>query len=603
MSNLISCQSISKAFGAQTLFEGISLGIFSGERLGMIGPNGAGKSTLLKIFAGLESVDSGNIFVRKNIRLVYLSQTESFDPGDDIESILFRAALKTNAHESQAFTQVQKIAGKCGFFDLSQKVSALSGGWLKRLAIATVLIQEPDLLLLDEPTNHLDIEGILWLEDLLAASPFAFVLISHDRHFLNTVTNRIIELSAQYPEGYIRVEGKFEDFLRKKAELLLQQDKQQTVLGNKLRREVEWLSRGPKARATKAQYRIDEAAKLKESFQETKYRNAQGKAISIAFDTTDRKTRKLLSAHNISKSLGGKTIFEKLDLELTPKMCLGILGNNGTGKSTLINVLAGNIPPDEGTVKKVDGLRVVLFDQKREGLDKTKTLRRALAPEGDSVMFMGRSLHVVSWAKKFLFKAEQLDMPVSKLSGGEQARILIAELMRQPADVLLLDEPTNDLDIPSLEVLEESIAEFNGAVVLVTHDRYLLDRLADSVLGFTGNGHCGRYADFRQWLQEVKSVEKRELAGKSTSAPGASKSNPPKGKKKITFGEQLEFEKIEEVIHTAEEALNHCHRQLADPQVQADSARLTEYCSQLEAAQSRVDALYQRWQELEEKAG
>jgi ATP-binding cassette subfamily F protein uup len=597
MSNLISCQSISKSFGAQALFEDITLGISSGERLGLIGPNGAGKSTLLKIFAGLETVDKGKLFIRKNLRLVFLAQAESFAADADIESALYNA-LDSKVHDSQSVAQVQKMAGKCGFYDLTAKVSSLSGGWLKRLAIACALINEPDLLFLDEPTNHLDMEGILWLEDLLANSNFAFAVISHDRHFLNTVTNRIIELSAQYPDGFLRVEGKFEDFLRRKAEFLDMQNKQETVLGNKLRREIEWLSRGPKARTTKAQYRIDEAHKLKSTFKETRHRNAQGKAIDLAFDATGRKTKKLLTAHNISKVLGGKTIFKNLDLTLTPNMCLGLLGNNGTGKSTLINVLAGKIPPDTGTVDKVDGLKIVLFDQKREGLDKNQTLRRALAPEGDSVLYNDTPLHVVSWAKKFLFRPDQLDMPVSRLSGGEQARILIAGLMRQPADILLLDEPTNDLDIPSLEVLEDSLADFKGVVVLVTHDRFLLDRLADYVLGFDGKGNCQRFADFRQWLEELKSTKNLENQAKSQSFQ---KTNQTKPKKKITLGEKLELEKIENVILGAEGELELCQQRLGDDSIQSNPELLAEYCTKLEAAQDRVDALYRRWQELEEK--
>nr|MBF0221717.1 ABC-F family ATP-binding cassette domain-containing protein [Desulfobulbaceae bacterium] len=597
MSNLISCQSISKSFGAQTLFEDITLGISSGERLGLIGPNGAGKSTLLKIFAGLEEVDTGKLFIRKNLRLVFLAQAESFVAGEDIESALYRS-LESKTHDSQSFTQVQKMAAKCGFFDLSQKVDSLSGGWLKRLAISCALIKEPDLLFLDEPTNHLDMEGILWLEDLLSNSSFAFAVITHDRHFLNTVTNRIIELSAQYPDGYLRVEGKFEDFLRRKSELLTMQNKQETVLGNKLRREIEWLSRGPKARTTKAQYRIDEAAKLKNTFQDTKHRNAQGKAIDLSFDSTGRKTKKLLTARNISKVLGGKTIFEKLDLTLTPNMCLGLLGNNGTGKSTLINVLAGNIVSDTGSVDKVDGLKVILFDQKREGLNKNQTLRRALAPDGDSVLYNDRPLHVVSWAKKFLFRPDQLDMPVSRLSGGEQARILIAELMRQPADILLLDEPTNDLDIPSLEVLEDSLADFKGVVVLVTHDRFLLDRLADYVLGFDGNGNCERYADFRQWLEDLEIKKNQQSASKSQAVQ---KANQTKPKNKITLGEKIELEKMEQRIFEAEQELDICHQRLSDESIQSNPATLADCCAKLEVAQKKVDNLYSRWQELEGK--
>jgi len=597
MSHLISCQSISKAFGAQRLFSGVSFGIFEGERLGLIGPNGAGKSTLLKIFAGLEPLDDGKLFIRKKLKLVYLAQSDTFPPEMTVLQCLLSALADGEMDEAARYAAAQRVAGQCGFSDTGQCAGDLSGGWQKRLAIGRALIQSPDLLLMDEPTNHLDMDGILWLEDNLKNADFAFVLISHDRYFLDAVTNRIIELNPQYPGGHLRVEGSLRDFLVRKEELLASQAKQEEVLANKLRREVEWLSRGPKARTTKAKFRIDDADRLQGTFQDVKYRNAQGRAIDIGFDATERKTKKLLTAHGLGKAFAGRQIFSALDLQMTPKLCLGVLGNNGSGKSTLINILAGNMLPDQGTITLADGVKVVLFDQKRQGLNQDQPLRRALAPEGDTVLYKGQPVHVVGWAKRFLFRPEQLDMPVSRLSGGEQSRILIANLMRQPADILLLDEPTNDLDIPSLEVLEEGLAEFPGAIVLVSHDRLLLDRLADYVLGFDNQGGCRQYADFRQWLDDIQGKANPEKTIKEKAGKGSASVK----KKKMTLGEELELAKMEETIAQAEAVLTQCQEQVDQPGIQSDAERLTVCCQALQAAQEAVDGLYKRWEELEAK--
>lgn len=601
MAHLLSCQSISKAFGAQRLFDDITLGISAGERLGLIGPNGAGKSTLLKIFAGLLEPDSGNIFVNKQAHLVHLAQADTFKPGHSIEESLSEAlAGRQGADDTSLYAEVRQMAGKCGFFDLAHQVAELSGGWRKRLAIGRALIQQPDLLLIDEPTNHLDLEGVLWLENILAGAPFAFILISHDRYFLNNVTNRIVELSRAYPGGYLRVEGKYEDFLRRKEDLLAAQEKAEDAMSNRLRREIEWLSRGPKARSTKARYRIDAAVQLRTDVDELKIRNRQGGRMGLGFEGTERKTKKLLTVHNLAKSFAGRPIFADLSIELTPGVCVGILGNNGSGKSTLMNILAGRVSPDQGEIKMADGLRIVLFDQKREDLDQQQTLRRALAPEGDSVLYKNRAVHVVSWARRFLFRPDQLDLPVSRLSGGEQSRILLANLMRQQADVLLLDEPTNDLDINSLEVLEEGLAEFPGAVVLVSHDRFLLDGLADYVVGLDGRGGVERYADYSQWLSEIKKANNQSEGGRSVKKEKSAPNTPRK--KKITLGEELELKQIEGKISRAEDWLKECQARLEQPDLQRDAERLAACCLEVQEAQEAVDRLYRRWEELEEKA-
>ncbi len=602
MAHLLSCQAISKSFGAQHLFSEISMGVSAGERLGLIGPNGAGKSTLLKIFAGLEEVDSGQVFTNKNGRQVYLSQADDLPLEQSVEEYLL-SVIEGGAglDEAAAYARARQMAGQCGLFDMEQPVGDLSGGWRKRLAIGRALIQQPDLLLLDEPTNHLDMAGILWLEKILARAPFAFILISHDRYFLNNVTNRIVELSQAYTGGYLRVEGSYVDFLRRKTELLTAQEKNEAALSNRLRRETAWLARGPKARATKARYRIEAAGSLRREVDEVKRRNNTGAKMALGFEGTRRRSKILLSAHKLAKSFAGRRIFDKLNIELSPGSCVGILGNNGSGKSTLIQILAGRLPPDAGTIKMVDGLRIVLFDQKRQELDQRQTLRRALAPEGDSVIYQGRAVHVVSWARRFLFRSDQLELPVSRLSGGEQARILLAQLMRQPADILMLDEPTNDLDIPSLEVLEEGLAEFAGAVVLVSHDRFLLDSLADYIIGFDGRGGVENYADYSQWLEAVQQVEKAEKPPKTRAVKAVQAVPGKQAGKKLTLGEELELKVIEDSIAEAEDNLAACQASLELPEIQSKAEDLAACCVKGREAQEEVDRLYERWEELEQK--
>ena len=590
----ISTHSICKAYGTHALFSDISLGFFSNERMGLIGPNGSGKSTLLKILAGIESPDSGNVSRKRGINLVYLPQEDRFDLTKTIEETLFDS-LPDIWRDSGHCQETREMLRRMEFSDTGQKVGTLSGGWRKRLAVVRALIQKPDLLLMDEPTNHLDLEGILWLESLLRQAPFAFVLVSHDRYFLEHTTNRIVELNRLYPDGFLKVDGNYSEFLQKREAFINTQAQQEAVLSNKVKRELEWLRRGPKARSTKARYRIESAHQLQDELSTVKSRNVQNKASLIDFEATNRKTKRLLEAEDIGISRGGKRLFGHLNLKLSPGMCLGVLGRNGSGKSTLMHMLKGDMAPDSGSIKEADGLRIVMFDQRREQLDQNKTLRQALCPEGDSVLFQGRSIHVASWAKRFLFPPEKLALPVSQLSGGEQARVLIANLMLKPADILLLDEPTNDLDIPTLEVLEESLEEFPGAIVLITHDRFLMDRLSDMLLYLDSKGNAEFFADYDQWLQSQTSQASPESPSRDERK--LSKKIPPP---KLSYEEQKELGRMDKKLEKAEETVAEINRQLHAPEIMSDAERLMELCARLKEAESKMEELYQRWYELEE---
>lgn len=606
MSLLLSGQGLSKAFGAQTLFSDIDLVLQGGDRVGLIGPNGSGKSTLLKILSGLTAADKGRIFPQKNTRISFLGQEDTFREQDTIIDNLLAGLADMRIEETEALNRAHTLISRAQFPDPDCPVDSLSGGWRKRLALCRALIVHPDVLLMDEPTNHLDIEGILWLEKLLAArlpeSPSAFLMVSHDRRFLENTVNRIIELSAAYPQGSLQINGVYSDFLIKRQKFLEQQQALETRLTNKMRRETEWLRRGPKARATKAKYRINAAGELAEELEKTKGRNRATGRVKIDFVATGRKTKKLLTAKAISKAFAGKVLFSDLDLTLTGGTRIGLLGRNGCGKSTLMQMLAhapnhkNDYCPDSGSIQTAEDARIVSFDQRRQQLDQEQTLKRALAPDGDSVVYRGQSVHVVSWAKRFLFRPDQLETPVKRLSGGEQARILIARLMRQPADILLLDEPTNDLDIPSLNVLEESLLEFPGALVLVTHDRYLLEKICGSVLGFDGRGRTQYFADYSQWLTWLN---KDEQPAKSIEKKNRPSVREKKKSKKLSYMDQREYDSIESKILPLEERLEELETLLADPEVVADHDRIGKYWDEQQKLQSTVEQLYDRWQELE----
>jgi ABC transport system ATP-binding/permease protein len=600
---LLSCQDLRKAFGAAPLFEGLSFGIFEGDHIGVVGPNGSGKSTLLKILAGLEPPSSGTRSARKRLRLGYVPQDPGFAADTTVASVLHEAVADLGLDHHEAEARIGMAMGKAGFAHEAEPTASLSGGFKKRLVIVRELLREPELLLLDEPTNHLDLDGILWLEDLLPREPEAFLAVSHDRYFLEAVAGRVIELNRAFAEGLLDVKGRYHEYLERKDETLAAQASYQESLRNRVRGEIEWLSRKAKARTRKAQARIDEAGRLRGELANLD-RRSRSAAVAIDFSGTERKTKRLLVAEGLTRSFGAREVVRDLDLVLSPGLRLGLLGANGSGKTTLLRLLAGLDPPDAGSVERAPNLRTVLFDQHRSRLDPAASLRQTLAPYGDSVVYQGRTVHVAGWAKRFLFRSEQLETPVGQLSGGEQARVLIARLILEPADLLLLDEPTNDLDIPTLEVLEESLLEFPGALVLVTHDRYLLDRVSTRILALDGQGGAIPYADYSQWELGQRMAEGAVslAAAAARPRPGIPRPGAPGEKpKRLSYREQREWEQMEAQILQAEQRLTAGQRAAQDPAVASDHKALGERLAALAAAQAAVDDLYARWAELEAK--
>ena len=590
---LLSCEAVSKAYGTRSLFDGLTFGLFEGDQAGLVGPNGSGKSTLLKILAGIEPADRGSRSLRGGVRVGYVPQDPVFPTGHTVDAVVLVAL--TGVDEEDRPGRLAHALSRSGFADGRAAVDSLSGGWRKRLAIARELAAAPDILLMDEPTNHLDVEGILWLEDLLTERSRAFLVVSHDRYFLEHVATRMLELNRVYPDGLFETDGSYSEFLARRDEFLRGQAAYQDALANTVRREIEWLRQGAKARSTKAKGRIKQAGRLIEELEDARARGLTATA-AIDFTSSQRRTRRLLVVRGLTVSRGGRTLVSDLDLVVTPGTRVGLIGANGSGKTTLLEVLAGVAPPDAGEIERTDGLRIVRFEQQRAGLDPAQSLRRALAPEGDTVTWQGRGVHVAAWAKRFLFRPEQLEVPVGHLSGGEQARILIARLMREPADLLILDEPTNDLDIPTLEVLEDSLAEFDGALVLVTHDRFMLERVSTVLVALDGRGGTATFADYAQW--EAARVT-TEPAPRKAPERVAEPSRPRP--KRLGYREQREWEGMEQAILDAERAVEDCRRAVDDPAIVSDPTALQQRYAALEAARADVDRLYARWAELEAK--
>ncbi len=602
MAILVSAHQLTKQFSARPLFSGLTFAIESGERIGLIGPNGAGKSTLLKIMASQMSADQGTLSLQRGIRVGFLAQVPQFSEGATIFSSVLEG-LESPKHTSwEQHSEVREFLSKLELTAVGEDtpIETLSGGWKKRVALARELAKKPDLLLLDEPTNHLDVESILWLESFLARAPFATLTVTHDRLFLQRVSNRIIELDPRHVGGLLSVSGDYADYLEVREKLINAQERREVILLNTLRRETQWLRQGAKARTTKQQARIQRAGDLKEVVEDLQIRNKVG-TVKIDFQGAEKNPKKLIDAIKISKSYDGKVIFSDVDLLLTRGTRLGLLGPNGVGKSTLIRVLLGHEEPTSGLVLSSEHLAVAYFDQTREALDPEVTVAKTLCPVGEFVEYRGSRVHIKGYLDRFLFTQDQMEMRVGKLSGGEQSRILIARLMLTQANVLVLDEPTNDLDMATLSILEECLTEFEGAVILVTHDRYFMDQVATRIIAFPPKeikSPLLSFASLEQWeewhLTQAKAIRAGK-AGANSSSGGSGKSS----KKRLGFNEQRELDSMEANIQTVEETLARLTEESLLTENLTNAKELARIAKEMTEAQSQIENLYIRWGELE----
>lgn len=602
MAILVNAHDITKAFGARPLFDHINFSIESGERIGLIGPNGAGKSTLLKIIAGQAKADSGTLSFQRGLRIGYLEQVPQFTKDATVLSSVLEAS--NDPYEWEEISRASQILSKLNLSENEETaIDQLSGGWKKRVALARELFRQPDLLLLDEPTNHLDVESILWLEEFLAESKFSTVTITHDRFFLQKVSSRILELDRRNIDGLLSVNGDYAAYLTLKSDLMRSQESQEVKLRNTMRRELEWLSRGPKARTTKQQARIQRAGELVEDVNELAYRNANA-SLRLDFAAVEKNPKKLVEAIGISKSYNGQVVVPKTDILLSPQSRVALLGPNGCGKSTLIRMLVKTEMSDTGSVFHADNLTVSYFEQHRDALDPAVTLVKSICQHGDHVIYQGKSVHVRSYLDRFLFKNEQMEMPVGKLSGGEQSRLLIAKLMLTEANLLVLDEPTNDLDLATLDILAEVLQEFKGAVLLVTHDRFFLAQVSKQILAFgydpKGNKQIAAFAELSQWEPWHAAQVDRAKNNKDNKSPAKSETPVAAAtkKKKLSFKEQHELDNMESNIHKAEYDVKELTAQSQDPSIISNATKLLEITTALAKAEAEVERLYKRWTEL-----
>ncbi len=594
MKVLLSCQRLSKTFAHHDLFCDLDFTLYEQDKIGLIGANGAGKSTLLRLIARELEPDSGEVVARLGVRLHYLDQSPQLDLAATVSSYLKSKCLAASFSETESDAKVANAIGESQLDDI--ELAKLSGGNRKRVAILGHLVQEPDFFLLDEPTNHLDFEGVLWLEKLLQRSKFGFLVVSHDRYFLDNVVTKTAEISRIYDKGILILDGGYTRFLDQREAFLAGRAAELKSLANKLRREEAWLARGPQARSTKAQYRIDEALELRDEFQNLKNRLAK-RDLSYNFASQERRTKKLIELTKVSIGYS-EPLIKELSLCLGPGKIVGIVGLNGVGKTTLLEALYSNNHVLSGSITKAPDLSIAYFDQHRRALDDDKDLKSALYEESDSVVYQDRLIHINAWAQMFGFDPRRLNTKVKELSGGERARVLISHLIRKKADVLLLDEPTNDLDIQSLNVLEDSLSAFPGGIVLITHDRYFLTRLCDEIIGFVRKGEVKLYADYAQWEREFLEAQRPILAKPGRDIADLSKPRVKNRAPKLSYKDQREYDQIESEIARTEVRVKTCED--ATHSIAPDDHQgLTKAYAELSEAQASLERLYDRWAELE----
>ena len=596
MSLLISAQQLNHSFSGKNLFTDLSFGLFAGQRVALLGPNGAGKSTLMKILAGQLSADSGQIVGRKGLRISYLGQTPTFPK----EATLLSFLLDNYMLEPELIARTLEWMGKIGLQEFAEDtlIQSLSGGWQKKVALVHALARNPDLLLLDEPTNHLDVTSIRWLEDVLREASFTTLVITHDRVFMQRVCTRILDLDPRWPGNMLDVAEGYAHYLETKASVLSHQKVREQKLSNLLRREKEWMARGAQARQTKQKFRMDEGHRLGAEVEDLKKTN-RSRDLMLDFESTQQGPKKLIETAGLGKKLGDRWLFRNLDLVIRQKSRIALVGNNGCGKTSLIRALIGEDKNVEGRVRSVERLKTVYFEQGRETLKPQLSVLKNLCPEGDYVKKRDQYIHVRSYLDQFHFSPQQADLPVERLSGGEQARLRLAQLMLQDCQLLVMDEPTNDLDLETLLTLEQTLQEFDGALILVSHDRAFVDQVSEQLLVFSpfpGESELLTFADSLQWEawydQKLNSAISAKPVPKNDSKPSANK-------KKLSQKEQKELSEVETLIHVDEEQLEQLSSSMTGSHNPEELKKLTE---QMHRLQQQIEARYARWAELEKKS-
>lgn len=602
MATLVSAYQLSKSFASKTLFDGISFAIEDSEHIGLIGPNGAGKSTLLSLLTKEQSPDKGQISFANHLRLGYLKQKPTFQKDESIFTAL--TSVVDDPYDADNMQLTFELISKLELDQFSdgtdKRVSTLSGGWQKKVAFARELMKRPNLLLLDEPTNHLDLESILWLEDFLNKERrMATLTVTHDRRFLQNTCDIIFDLDPRLPQGLLRTNGRYAEHIENKMQLLEGQKRLEEKRRNTMRIEKEWLARGPQARLTKQKARIERAYDLIDEVGALKTQNRQNN-LNLDFGATEKSPKKLIAAENISKRFKDDILFQNFTCKISPKQRYGLIGPNGCGKSTLLKSLIGQIPVDEGTAFLNEDIEVSYFEQGKENINLSQSVLKNICPEGDYVHLQEKPVFARSYLSRFYFQSQQMDMPASQLSGGELSRLILAKLMLKKAHVLILDEPTNDLDVETLEALTETLAEFNGAVILVSHDRYFMDQNCDVLWAFdTDQRQLITFADTFQWEDWYKNKESekaKQAANKKATANNNTKAST--ARKGLNQKEKFELQQIESKIADAEQILAALQKELNLPETQSQFQRLAELTTEAAKVEHQIEELFARWNDL-----
>lgn len=593
MTPLLDVQNISKAFGAHVLFENISFSIAEGQHVGLIAKNGTGKSTLLSLLSGKESVDSGSIIFRRDIKVGFLEQQPKFDPEESVLDACF------NHHgDPDRILKAKQILTQLHITDLTQPMGQLSGGQQKRIALANVLITEPDLLILDEPTNHLDLEMIEWLEGYLQRGNKTLLMVTHDRYFLDRVCNLILELDNHTVYSY---RGNFQYYMEKRQEHIDATRAEIERANNLYRRELEWMRRQPQARGHKARYReeafYDLETKAKQRIEERQMR-LKSKNVYIG--------SKIFECQYVSKAFDKKVILKDFYYNFQRFEKMGIVGNNGTGKSTFIKMLLGEVTPDNGRFDVGDTVRFGYFSQDGMKFRDDQRVIDVIADIADNIDYGGgKHITATQLLQHFLFTPEQQYDYVYKLSGGERRKLYLCTVLMRNPNFLVLDEPTNDLDIQTLEVLEEYLQDFPGCVIIVSHDRFFMDKIVDHLLVFRGEGEIkdfpGNYTQFREW----ESLKPKELADNKNNSSDTEKKEKREfvgeQRRKKTYKEKCEFERLEKEIAALEEEQKSIEEALCSGTLPIDE--LTEKSKRLPIIKDELEEKEMRWLELSEING
>lgn len=612
MATLISAFQISKSFASKTLFQSISFAIENNEHIGLIGPNGAGKSTLLSLIAQQQKADQGQISFSNQLRLGYLNQKPEFKKDETIFDCLM--SVVDDPYDAEPMQLAYELISKMQLDqhpeDVQKKVSELSGGWQKKVALARELMKRPNLLLLDEPTNHLDLESIMWLENYLNQNhQLALLIVTHDRRFLQNTCKIIFDLDPKLPQGLLRTNGNYATHLENKMQLLDAQRRLEDKKRNTMLIEKEWLARGPQARLTKQKARIERAYDLIDEVDGLKNQN-KSLNITLDFGQNGKTPKKLISAEHIKKSFNEHILFDNFSVQIRPGHRYGLIGPNGSGKSTLLKCLMGLEQPDEGSTFVNPDIDISYFEQGKDHINPQQSVLKAICPEGDYVHLQDEPVYARSYLSRFHFRSEQMDMPVAQLSGGELSRLILAQLMLKKSHVLILDEPTNDLDVETLETLSDCLKDYNGAVLLVSHDRYFMDQNCDVIWAFDTDHHkILTFADTFQWEDWfLKKGQSKPTSSKKNDSENSLKNtnsdhlNSNKKKATLSQKEKFEFEKMEATIAQEENKLSLLQKELAEPKTQADFKKLSELTLQIADLEKKIETLFARWEELSNKS-